>query len=64
MSSICGGVISHTQSIEDMKKYGVWANAMAYVMPDDKYEEYVEAKLKGREKEATKLFNLYARSTI
>lgn len=64
MSSICGGVISESQNKKDMEEFGVWANAMAYVMPDEHYKKYIEYKENGQDKEARRLFEKYARSQI
>jgi len=64
MDSICGGVISESQRRKMMKKHGVWATMMAYVMPDDKYKKYIAFKKRGENKKATILFDKYARSQI
>ena len=62
--SLCGGVISKTQNLKKMKDFGVWADTMSWVMPDDKYEQYVALQKEGKDKEATKIFEAYARSQI
>ena len=64
MSSLCGGVVSQSQSKKNIKKYGAFADAMAYVMPDEQYEHYVALHKLGETKKATKLFEKYARSSI
>ena len=64
-SAMCGGVISESQLKKDQEKYGVWANAMAYIMPDDKFSEYQKLKNENWDsKEAKKLFDEYAWSII
>ena len=63
MSSICGGVISESENRKAMEK-DIWANAMGYVMPDKQYEKYVAFLKAGKNKEATKVFEKYARSQI
>lgn len=62
--AICGGVISKTMEKRLKKKYGVWACMMQYTMPDDKFEQYVEAKKSGDDKKSHKLFAKYAHSKI
>ena len=47
-----------------MKKYGVWADAMAYVMPDKQYKKYIGYMKKDKKKEAKKLFEMFAISQI
>lgn len=61
---ICGGVISQTQMLKDMKKYGVWANAMSYVMPDKQFKVYAKLYKAGKNKEAHEIFTKYAVSQI
>lgn len=62
--SMCGGVISQTMHMRNMKKYGFWADTMAYVMPDNEYKKYVEYKKAGKSKEVTKLLDKFAHSQI
>lgn len=63
-SAMCGGLISESQNIRDMKKYGVWANMMCFIMPDKEYKQYILLKKKGDKKTADKFFEKYARSQI
>lgn len=56
---MCGGVINETLFQSDPMQY-----MMSYVMPDDKFEQYVKAKNDGNDKHAKELFNKYARSII
>lgn len=62
--ALCGGVISQSQHEKNVEEFGVWADAMSFVMSDDKYEKYVEAKNAKDEKKASKLFAKFARSQI
>lgn len=64
MSAICGGVISVSKSIRDMKRHGVWANAMAFVMPDKQFDKYQKLKQQGKHAEAERLFDKYAVSGV
>ena len=57
--AMCGGVISQTLFDSEPMAY-----LMAYVLPDDKFKEYAELKRSGKDKEATKIFNKFARSNI
>ena len=57
--SMCGGVVSRSMFDSDP-----WAYMMAHYMEDDKFDEYRKLKKDGKNKEATKLFELYARSAI
>ena len=52
------------ENLKKMKDFGVWADTMSWVMPDDKYEQYVALQKEGKDKEATKIFEAYARSQI
>ena len=61
---ICGGVISETIHRKNIKRYGIWADMMAFIMPDEKYEKYIDLKKKGKDKEATKIFDKFAMSQI
>ena len=62
--SICGGVISLSQHMENIKKHGVWADTMSFIMPDEEFEKYIFAKKSGDEKKAEILFNRFAHSQI
>ena len=61
--AICGGVISLSMHKRNMKK-NIWADAMAFVMPDKQYENFISYKKAGKEKEAKKIFDRYAISQI
>ena len=63
-SAICGGVISQSQLNKDMKKYGVWADMMSYVMPDKWYALYVKYLKAKEDKKAKKIFERHAYSMI
>lgn len=62
--AICGGVISFSQNKKLMKKYGIWADLMSYIMPDKQYKCWVTLKKHGKDKQAEKLFDRYAISQI
>ena len=62
--AICGGVISLSMNIKNMKKYGIWADTMAYILPDDKYKRYVSLLKAGKRKEASLIFDRFAHSQI
>lgn len=62
--AICGGVISMSQQKKDMKKYGMWANAMSFVMPDKQYKRYIKYLHAGNKKMSNKIFDRYAMSQI
>ncbi len=62
--SICGGVISESQHRKNVAKYGVWADTMSFVMPDEAYTRYVHAIEAGDKKLADKLFAKHAVSQI
>ena len=63
MSSICGGVISFSMHRKNMKK-NIWADTMAFIMPDKQYDKFIAFKKQNKEKEAKKLFDRYAISQI
>jgi hypothetical protein len=63
-SAMCGGVISLTQLNKDIKKYGVWADMMCWVMADKQYKKYVALLKQEKNKEAHILFEQYAYSQI
>ena len=62
--AICGGVISESQNLKAMKKYGVWANMMSYVMADKQFKIYSKLVKEGKDKEAHEIFEKYAVSQI
>ena len=62
--AICGGVISLSMHKTLIKKYGVWADTMSFIMPDNRYRQFVSYKRQDKEKEAKKLFDKYAVSQI
>ena len=63
--SICGGgVISQSMDRTLIKKYGVWATAMNYILPDTQYKKYILLKKAGKDKEATKIFEQFGHSII
>jgi hypothetical protein len=62
--AICGGVMSFSQNKRLMKKEGIWAGLMSYLMPDKQYKKWVDYKKQGKEKQAKKLFDRYAISQI
>ena len=62
-NAICGGVISLSQHLKNMKK-DIWADAMAFVMPDKQYIKFIAFKKQNKEKEAQKIFDRYAISQI
>jgi len=61
--AICGGIISLSMHKRNMKK-DIWADTMAFVMPDKQYEKFISYKKTGKAKEAKKLFDRYAISQI
>ena len=63
--SICGGgVISVSMLHDNIEEGGVWANEMAFVLPDEQYEKYIALKKAGEHKEAKKIFDKFAISQI
>lgn len=62
--AMCGGLISASMNRENMKKYGIWADVMAFVLPDVQYEEYLVLKRAGKNKEAKKIIDRFAVSQI
>lgn len=64
MNSICGGVMSETQMMKGMKKYGAYFGMMSFVMPDKWYKEWATYRKKKDFKKAKKLFDKYAISQI
>jgi len=64
MSSICGGVMSFSQNKKLMKKEGVWAGLMAYLLPNKQYARWLKYKRAGNDKMAKKVFDRYAISQI
>ena len=63
-SAICGGVIPFSQVTKNIKKGDIWADMMAYIMPDKHYNRYIELLKADKKKEATKIFEKYAVSQI
>ena len=61
--AICGGVISFSMHKRNMKK-DIWADMMAFVMPDKQYEKFIALKKQNKDKEAQKIFDRYAISQI
>ena len=61
--AICGGVISFSMHKANMKK-DIWADAMAFIMPDRQYNKFIILKKQNKEKEARKIFERYAISQI
>ena len=57
--SVCGGIVS--QSLFDSNPM---AYMMAYYMEDKYFNQYAELKKSGKDKEAKKVFDKYARSAI
>lgn len=55
--AICGGVISMSMLMRDIKKYGAYADMMAYVMPDKQYARFITLKKANKGKEAQKVFD-------
>ena len=62
--SICGGVISQSMDREMIKKHGVYATMMCYILPDEQYEKYISLKKLGKDKEASKIFERFGHSII
>lgn len=62
--SICGGVISNSKFVKEMKKYGIWVDMMAYILPDKQYDKWVSYKKLGKDKQADKIFERYSYSQI
>ena len=63
-SAMCGGVMSISQHKRGMRKYGVYFGMMSFLLPDDKYKEYVRLMKDDKKKEAKKVFDKYAMSQI
>ena len=61
---LCGGVISQSQHDKNVAEYGVWADTMSWVMPDEQFKQYEALIVAGNNKEAEKLFEKYAVSQI
>ena len=57
--AMCGGVVSKSLFDSDP-----WAYIMAWYMEDDRFAEYKALKKAGKDEEATKIFDKYARSAI
>lgn len=63
MSAICGGVISFSQHMKNMKK-DIWADTMSFVMADKHYKKFIALKKQNKDKEANRIFDRYAISQI
>jgi len=63
-SAICGGCISESQLEADIKKYGIWADMMSYVMKDKDFEKYSKICKTKDEKKKREFFTKHARSLI
>lgn len=61
--AICGGVISLSQHMKNLKN-NIWADMMAYVMPDLQYKKYIALIKQGKDKKADEIFYKYAHSQI
>lgn len=57
--AICGGVVKESEFMKDPMEY-----MMSYIMPDDKFDEYVKLKDINDDKKAGELFNQHAWSAI
>lgn len=57
--AVCGGVVKQSEFEKDP-----WGYMMAYIMPDDKFEQYKSLKEAGDRKAASKFFDEHARSAI
>lgn len=62
--AICGGVMSESMMKKGMRKYGAYYGMMTFVMRDTQYKRWVKYKKAGKEKEAKKVFDRYAISSI
>ena len=65
--SICGGVITMSQLMRDIKKYGPYAGMMAFVMPDHimpLYKKFKHSRDKIDQKIAEHIFERWAVSQI
>ena len=62
--SICGGVLSQSMHEKNMRKHGIWADMMSFILPDKQYKKYVVYKEKGKDKEAERIFDKFAISLI
>ena len=58
-SAICGGIVSQSKFKKDPMAY-----MMAFIMPDEQYDKYMELKKQNKTKEASMLFKKYAVSVI
>ena len=63
-SAICGGVMSFSEMIKGMKKYGAYFGMMSFVMPDKQYARWLKYEKSGNKKMAKKVFDRYAMSQI
>jgi hypothetical protein len=63
---VLASVISETQHAKNMD-IDIWADTMCWVMPDDRYDDYIAARndpRKFQQEYADKLFKKFARSQI
>ena len=60
--SICGGIITESEFQKRLKDNEVEGVIMAFILPDDKYKTYWKLKDNGKDREATKIFDKFARS--
>ena len=62
--SVCGGVMSESQMFAGMKKHGAYYGMMAWTLADKHYKKYVAYLKAGKKKQADKVFERYAISSI
>ena len=53
---LCGGVISETSHQKNIKRYGVWADTMSYIMPDKQYKKYIKYARRQKKNKSHTLF--------
>jgi hypothetical protein len=61
---LCGDVVSQSQHDKNVEEFGIWADTMSWVMPDEHYQTYIELKEKGWHKHAEVIFKKFAVSQI
>jgi len=65
MGSICGGIIKESEFQKRLKKKnGIYGIMMCFILPDDQYDKYWQARKNNDKKTAQKIFKNYARSII
>ncbi len=64
VGSLCGGVISQEMHEKNIKKHGIWADMMSFILPNKQYKRYLNYKKKGKDKEAKQVFDKFAISLI